>query len=383
MEYVFVSSWSHGNERGGISQYGFCPETGEMTHIKTLSEDKSCNASFLDEKRGVLYVLNESSDLSAMRVGGGGEILAYRLNKQTGAFEWMDSKPTYCANPVQLSMDATGKYMIIAHHATRSYVTKIEKDENGKYQPVVLFDDSAIELWSIHDDGSLGELLDVVKHTGQGPGARQTNAHPHSATISPSGSLFAVCDKGSDVVCMYKIDRENNKLARCEGAAFAPAGSMPRYCVFHPTQPWFYHNNEGNADIQAYRYDEDGGLEWKGTYHALEEKLKGIGREPVEQQGLCIDKAGRFLYSVVRGPNQVAVFEINQADGALTLIQNMPIDFEWPRGMALSSDGKFLVVTCLKGQKIVVLRVGEDGKLSFSGFEYHQPCAAYATFGRI
>jgi hypothetical protein len=39
-----------------------------------------------------------------------------------------------------------------------------------------------------------------------------------------------------------------------------------------------------------------------------------------------------------------------------------------------------LIVSCLKGQKVVVLRVEKDGTLSSTGFEYDHPCAAYATF---
>lgn len=380
MEYVLISSWSHGEEKGGISQYAFDSETGEMRFIKSMNEEKSCNVSYLDKKRGILYVLNECADLDTMRVGGGGEVLAYRLNPESKELELMDSKATCCTNPAHLSLDGTGKYMVIAHHGTRSYVTKAERDESGKFHPVVLFDDSAVELLEIREDGSFGEILDVVKHTGEGPEKRQANAHPHSASVSPSGNLFAVCDKGCDIVVLYRIDRERKELIPCDRAE-VPPGSMPRYCVFHPTLPLLYHNSENSMDIHVYRYDESGKMEWNGVYHGLEDdSLAKSAREPVEQQGLCMDKEGRFLYSILRGPNQIGVFEINQEDGSLTLIQNMPIDYGWPRGIALSTDGKFMLLTCFKGEKLVVMRIGEDGKLSHSGLEYDQHNAAYATF---
>jgi 6-phosphogluconolactonase (cycloisomerase 2 family) len=380
MGYVFISSWAHGKERGGISLYRFCEETGEMTLLKTLDEDKSCAASLVDEKRGVLYVLNECTDLSTMRAGGGGEILAYQLDAKTGDFTRLDSRPTYCPNPTQLALDPTGQYMVVANHGSKGCVTKIQRDENGQYRPVVLFDDSVVELLEVREDGSLGEILDAVKHTGEGPGNRQTNAHPHSATMSPSGKLFAVCDKGNDTVRMYQIDRKDQRLVPCGQAVSAPPGSMPRYCVFHPTQPWFYHNNEGSLDVHAYRYEETGQLEWIGAYHGLLEPAEGNTGEPFEQQGLCIDAEGRFVYSVMRGPNRVAVFQVDQADGSLRPIQNMDVPFPWPRGATLSPDGRFLIVSCLKGQKVVVLRVEKDGTLSSTGFEYDHPCAAYATF---
>lgn len=383
MEYVFVSSWSHGDETGGIRQYSFDSRSGEMKYIRTFNEEKSCGVSYIDGMRGIMYVLNESDNLGTMRVGGGGEILTYRLDRETGGVELIAATPTFSPNPCQFSLDATGNYMVVANHGGRSHVTKIRKDAHGRYRPEVLFDDGAVELFKINNDGSVGELLDVVIHTGSGPKPRQISPHPHSAARSPSGKWFAVCDKGTDEISFYQINREQNRLVLCPNKASAPPGFMPRYCLFHPTKPFFYHNGEGSLELAAYRYDEEGNLEHIGTYDARMGNTPCVEKDPEEQQGLCMDRGGQYLYDVLRGPNQVAVFRVDQENGALTLIQNQTINHAWPRGALLSPDGRFLLVTCLKGEKIVVLRVREDGTLVPTGFEYDQPCAAYASFWNI
>lgn len=383
MEYVFVSSWSHGDETGGIRQYRFDPHSGEMKYIRTFNEEKSCDVSYIDGARGVMYVLNEKENSDTMRAGGGGEILTYRLDQETGGVELAEATPTYVPNPCQFSLDAEGKYMVVANHGGRSHVTRIRKGADGRYRPEVLFDDGAVELFAVRDDGSIGELLDVDVHTGSGPKPRQMSPHPHSAARSPSGKWFAVCDKGTDEIFFYQIDREQNRLIPCPDKRAVQPGYMPRYCLFHPTAPFLYHNGEGALELAAYRYDEEGKLTPIGTYNTLMDGTPCDGERSVEQQGLCMDRDGKYLYDVLRGPNQVAVFRVDQRDGTLALVQNLKVDHAWPRGVTLSPNGRFLLVTCLEGGKIVVLRVREDGTLAATGFEYDQPCAAYTSFWSV
>ncbi len=381
MNFIFVSSWAHGNEPGGLSQFTFDPETGNMTYVASFDQDAAFNVSFLNQDKNLLYVLDESSDLPGMRLGGGGRIFTYRLNPETGACEKLSETPTYCANPANLSLDETGKYLLVANHGARNCATKIKKDENGSYYPYVVFDDATMELFSVNEDGSIGELLDVVKHYGDGPDPKkQLLSHPHSATRSPSGNLFAVCDKGSDRVYMYKIDKTANKLTEATRLQLA-AGTLPRYCVFHPTQPFFYHNNEKSMDVCAYRYDEEGHLIPIDSKSSLP-----AGHEPAmpnyEQQGFCIDASGRFLYDVLHGPEMVSVFSIDQEDGTLQLIQSVSLPYAWPRGAALSPDGRFLAVACLGSGKVLIFSVGEDGLIHKTRWEADVSDAAYVTFWR-
>lgn len=379
MEYVFISSWAHGARKGGIDQHTFDPDTGELKYIRTLDETDSLNTSFLNKDKSVLYALNETEALPPLKNGGGGRIFSYKLDNVTGDVVKLGETPTFCPNPAYLGIDPTGKFAVVANHASRGVVTKIEKDAAGKYHYVLVGDDAVVELFAINEDGSIGTLLDVVKHEGHGPGERQNIPHPHCAVLSPSGKFFAVCDKGNDTIYMYGIDKEAGKLFLSAPPFKVEPASMPRYSCFHPNQPFFYHNSEGNTSVSAYTYDENGNLTWIGNYNALPADY--ISKPGVcEGQGLCIHPNGKFIYAALNGPDCVSVFEIDQNTGSLTLIQNQKVGYAWTRGIALSPDGRFLIAACLKDGKVVVLVVGEDGMLSKTGFEYERNDAAFATF---
>lgn len=382
-EYIFVSSWTKERtlpEGFGVRQYKFDSQTGRLTQMGVINSTERLGVLEMDCARNILYALEETADHPDMRCGGGGRIFAFRIDPETGESQQISCVPTYSTNPSNLALDPTGNFLIVAHHATHSYITKIGKDENGKYCPIVEYDDSLVELFSVKEDGTIGELLDVAKHEGSGPKEKQKNPHPHSVTRSPSGNLFAVCDKGNDGVYMYRIDRERNKLITCGPPHMTPAGTMPRYCVFHPKQPFFYYNCEGGGEVFAARYDEDGTLQHLGTFGCLLPEYDVSGDRRFEHQGLCIHPSGKYLYNIVHGLELVAVYEINQNDGSLTLLQNQPVGYKWTRGATLSPDGRFLLTMSCQGDKIVVFQVDDDGKLVSTGLEYDHTAAADAVF---
>lgn len=380
--YIFVSGWSKEETvpgTFGIWQYEFDSETGKLTQKKLVDNSRRWGVLCVGRTRDILYALDESSDSDAAGIGGGGGIGVFRLDKD-GECRQIGYTSTYCPYPAYLTLDKTGDYLIVANHASNSYVTKIGKDEAEGYYPLVEFDDSLVELFSINEDGTINKLVDAVKHIGRGPGKRQTAPHPHSAVMSPSGNLFAVCDKGNDGVYMYQIDREKDKLVAAGTPYRTAPGTMPRYCAFHPSLPYFYYNCEGTLDVFAARYGEDGQLSQIGAFGAVDPQANILNDEMWVQQGFCLHPNGKYLYDVINGAEIVAVFRIDQEDGSLELIQNQLVGHGWARGAALSPDGKFLLVMCCTGNQIVSYRIGEDGQLSPTGNMVGQYAAADAVF---
>lgn len=378
--FVYVSSWTHRDGIPGLGLYEFNNDTGELTFIKMLNTDIAFSVSTVDHKRNILYVIDESANLPELRFGGGGRIFAYKLNPENGDAQLLCCTPTYSTMPSFVSLDPSGRFMVVSNHASRSYVTKLVKDVYGKYQPHIVLDDSMVQLFSVHEDGSIGEILDVAYHVGDGPNPRQTNAHPHSARMSPSGKLFAVCDSGSDFVRFYKIDAEHKQLLLTGNNYRASAGTMPRSCAFHPTKPFFYYNMEGRMDMCAMRYDEDGSLTPIGDYNTLPEHFEPDPGKTMEQQEMVMHPNGEYLYDVLNGAQMVAVFKVDQGTGALTLIQNQEVDGEWPRGCAISPNGKFLVLACKNSGRVFSFSIGRDGTLTPTGFAVEQSQASIPTF---
>lgn len=380
--YTYISSWKKSSGDFGLNSYRFDTGTGELQWIETVEKNAAFNVTHFDSGRGLLYALEEDDNLPDLRGGGGGRIFVFQINANTGSLTKIGCTETWCASPSFLTLDKTGEYLIVAHHGSKAVATKIEEDAFGNYRPVVVHDDVAVQLFSVKQDGTIGRLLDVAKHYGSGPEKRQVIAHPHSAVMSPCGKLFAVCDKGNDTIRMYKLDREQGKLIRPAHIYKHAPATLPRYCVFHPQKPWFYHNNENSADFHAFHYDEEGLLHKINTcstmpvHQEMQEKV-------LEQQGLVIDRKGQYIYDIVRGPNLVTVLEIDQSDGSVKPIQYQPIEGKWPRGCAISPNGRFLLVCCLGSEKVVVYAIGADGRLTATGREYPVAGAAYATFCEI
>ena len=374
MRFLFVSSWMRDPGAGGIWQYKV-NEDGTLELVSKFLENVSFNVSYVDKSRSILYALNEEPNQPGFRFGGGGSVYAFHLDSETGNVLKIDRYPSCCSNPCNLAINPEGNRMIVTGHGTKSYVTRLVESDKG-WHTEVLTDSTPVILFQLNPDGSIGDILDARQHEGSGPTKKQMTPHPHSAVAAPFAGLYGICDKGNDNVYMYKI--ADNKLVCC-GKSSLPAGTEPRYAVFHPQKRFFYHNNENTTDICAYSYDDEGNLEWIGTYEAVSPEFKNAAAKKTEQQGLCISSDGRFIYDVVNGPNIIAVFEINQADGSLTLIQNVKTGSDWPRGNALSADGRFMAAACVSGKKIIIYKVETDGTLKLAD-SMDQENAAFAAF---
>lgn len=374
--FLYVSLWEEHGGAPGLGLYTFSLGTGELKFVKKLSHTISFNCSFVDERRGILYLCNET-DVQKDTEYSTGRIYGYQIEKDTGDITELFHRDTYCPNPSYVNITKDGKYMLVSHHSSSTHApvfsTSIQKNAEGKYVPVITFDDAVVELFTMNDDGSMGELADVQKHTFSEPlynrYGKLTSCHPHCAVISPSGNLIAVCDKGDSNIYMYKINRENNTLQRVFQCITSEKGCGPRYCVFHPTLPYLFVNHEfifhGKLSVCAFRYTENGTLEKICECDAVPEDYEHQDRY-YQQQGFVIHPNGKYLYSVINGYDSVAVFAIHENTGKIQLIQNADIEGQWPRGVVISPDGQFLLASCLSGE-IKEFQIGSDGRLVFTG----------------
>ena len=378
--FAYVSSWSHGERASGLSLYQYHQENGALSLVRRLNDQTEFSVSTVDQERGILYILDESGNLPGFRTSGGGRLFAFRIDPVSGELEQISCVPTYCPNPSYVTVDLCKKYLVVSNHAGRACVTKLVRDAYGKIHLCLEYDDSVVELFALNEDGSVGELLDAVKHEGSGPDLKfQNNPHPHCAVMSPCGKFFTVCDKGNDGIYMYTIDRVRGRLIPAGPPSVCVPGSRPRFCAYHPTRPYLYNNNEGRAQVDAYQYDRYGHIELIGSFGIQTEGNRDLPGEWV-QQDFRIDRNGKFLYSLVSSPALVAVYQVDQATGKLDLIQNMKLAGEGARGCALSPDGRFLLVACAKSGAVLTLAVGKDGLLTETDFAAAQPSAAFLSF---
>lgn len=374
---VIVSSWKRDKGNGGLCVYEL-DDAGALNLLSVTDTDIRFNYVYIDKDKSLVYALDETDKHPEQRAGGGGQIYVYKLNRETGELTFMQRVPTWCPNPTWLSIEPEKKYAVVSNHGSKSVATRIKQNENGEYELDIVTDDSVIELFEVNEDGTLGKMLDVVKHYGSGPEARQASPRPHCAVMSPDGKLFCVCDKGNDTVRMYSIDKKERKLALPGGFYKCPTASLPRYCVFHPSKPYMFHNNENCYDLCSYSYDTDGKLELIGKTSVVPEGF-ACDKPKQEQQGLTINPSGKVIYDIVRGPDCISVLSVNEDDGTTELKQNVSVDDPWPRGNAITEDGRFLIVCGLIGGRIFVYSLNADGMIEKLCSVSEQSCAAYVS----
>ena len=396
---LYISGWKEHGGKPGIGAISFDENTGVMEFLGKQYPELSCNCTAVDTEKNILYITNELHENPDFFKGGGGLIYAFSVNSETGELTQLSRVYATAPCPCFLSLDKTKKYLLLANHSGFNVVTKAVKGEDGYYHMTRVFDDCSVCLFRLNEDGSIGPLVDVHNHEAYPVEGRALHSRPHTILPSPDGNLFACCDKGDAHIYFYTLDYEQEKLVLASEPYAEKPNSAPRYCAFHPTKPFFFHNHERSMDVAAFTYTDKGELTPVNVISALSDDcpsdkapevrewlhgeptvVPGDGFMPLEQQGFVIHPNGKWIYDMLNGADAVSVLGIDQETGALSLLQTKPVDGRWIRGCAVSPNGKFLVVTCLQSGGVYSYPIGEDGLLGDPVSHVDMDGGSYATF---
>jgi 6-phosphogluconolactonase (cycloisomerase 2 family) len=380
--FVYVGNWDV-RKTAPASGFGICrydTETGKLDLYKSAFPTISVGAACLGPRHNILYCVDECTTLPGYFLGGGGQVYALAIDPDSGDLAEINRRPSYGSLPSSVAVDASGDYLIVTHHTDRVPITRVARDAAGRYRIGLEYDDATTVLFPLSADGSIGEPCDVYWHTGEGgPLPKQTHPQIHSVMMSPSGRLFAVCDKGNDELLLFRINRDTRRLESCGVTPFKSIpGSSPRYVAFHPAQPYLFLNHETRAVVSSLRYDEAGRLDLICTVTALPE---GCEDHPgMQQSDIRVHPSGKYLYNMIRGINAVVVFAIVETTGRIEKIQTVTLEGAGPRGCAISPDGRFMLIAALAGKEVLVYAIGEDGRLSPTDHRIGQPNPGNVTF---
>lgn len=386
--FVYVGNWSFQAKPAkgkGISVFSFDAECGALELIETIRPDVAAGQLYLDAENLILYSNDECGERRG-EIGGGGYLLAFRIDPETGKLTLMNQKDSLSPEPSYLCLDKSGKYLVTCHCGDPWHVTKIVRRPDGSFGNEVLFDDSALVMFRINEDGSLGDVCDVSVNQGTGGKGEhsQVNVDPvsghiqlvevlsrlHAVVASPSGELLAVCDKGMDKIYTYRIDREHGKLVKLNEWTAPEVACFPRYAAFHPTKGVLYVNNENYALLNSFHYDEKtGALDRFDKVYLLDEDPGLVDGKPVGAQDILVHPNGKMLYCTLCGLNLIVACRIGE-DGVPRPVQRVFSRGNLPRGVALSPDGRFLLSGNMVSGDITVFAVDEEGLLTDTGKTY-------------
>lgn len=331
----------------GIHVYAMDAATGAMTPRKVAAGVRNPSYLAFDPAQHFLYAVNELKEYEG---AASGAVSAFALDRHSGELTFLNQKPSHGTDPCHLTVDPTGKNVLIAN-----------------------FMSGSVCVLSIHADGSLGDASDFVQHQGSSVDPlRQSGPHAHAVTLDNAGRMAFIPDLGLDRLMIYKFDPERGKLAPNDQPwVEVVPGAGPRQVVMHPDGHYAYLINELNSTMTAYRYDaQRGRLTEVQTLSTLPAGFTGSSTCAEVQ----IAPSGKYLYGSNRGHDSIVTYAVNPNDGTLTLVGHESTQGKTPRNFMVSPDGAYLMAANQDTDSIVTFRLDPaTGRLVATGIVTEAP----------
>jgi len=270
-------------------------------------------------------------------------------------------------NPSFLAKSANGKYLLAVNEISNndtvgtveSYLiegdslTLINRRSSGGAHPCFVttnkndyvltanYTGGNIGLLKINNQGTLTQLLDIQQHYGKGITERQEAPHAHSTWFTDNGTNIISVDLGTNELWFSQLDTLTDKLIPSGQRTLKMApGDGPRHLAFHPNHKFIYVLNELNNMVTLVEKDSTGqyktGISISMLPDNYSEKNKGAD--------IHISSDGNFLYASNRGHNSIAIYQIDETNGSLKLLDHEATRGDAPRNFSLSPDENYLLV---------------------------------------
>lgn len=336
--------WVYQGRGEGIYLYRLDLSTGALTFVSVVKG--IINPSFLaiDPGHRYLYAVNQVVWFAGAAEPGGA-VNAFAIDPQTGELAFLNQQPSHGTGPCYLSVDATGRYVLVANYRSGSAA-----------------------VLPIQNDGRLGAATGTVQHQGSSlHPQRQAGPHAHSITLDPANRYAFVADLGLDKVMIYQLDLTQGKLRPNDQQPWVQlqAGAGPRHFAFHPSRKYAYLINELDSTMTAFGYDETNGtLRELQTLSTLPEDF--VGRSHCADVHMA--PSGKFVYGSNRGHNSIAIFAVDESTGRLTVVGHEPTGGRTPRNFGLDPTGHYLLAANQDTDTVVVFAIDQQtGKLAPTG----------------
>jgi 6-phosphogluconolactonase len=339
---VYFGTYTSGKSKG-IYVSRFDSVTGKLTDAELVAETKNPSFLALHPNGKFLYAVGEVNDAQGKRAGA---VNAYARDAQTGRLTALNQQTSGGTGPCHVSVDATGKCVLVANYGSGS-----------------------IAALPIQSDGGLGEAITTIQHAGASVNPkRQASPHAHFITPSPDNRFALTCDLGLDKVLVYQLDATTAKLATNSlPFAVVPHGAGPRHLAFHPNGKWVYVINEMALTMTVFSYDVARGA----LFEEQNVSTMPMGYTVTEKDSgaeVAVHPSGKFVYGSNRGPDNIAIFSVDEKMGKLTLVQNEPTQGKTPRHFAIDPSGRWLLAENQNSDSIVVFAIDAvTGKLKPTG----------------
>ena len=340
--WVYLGTYTKPGGSRGIYRTELDLGTGQLAAPTLVAELENPSFVNLSPNGQFLYAVGETADSGPSKTEG--TVHAFRIDRATGNLTKLNTLPSGGAHPCHLSVNSTGKLLIVANYTGGS---------------------SAV--FALNDDGSLKARTDFQQHQGSGPNAqRQEAPHAHCAQfLTRDGVEYAyVVDLGLDQVLSYRLDPQTGALAATlPGSVKLPPSSGPRHIAFHPELGRAYVCGEMDSTCITlqFRKQNDGVLELfpaatPGANHlsTLPKEVAPEVRKSNSTAEIVVHPAGQHVLVSNRGHDSLALLAINRegttAQGHITSAAGREI--KTPRNFNVDPTGQWVLIASQDGDTV-------------------------------
>lgn len=317
---LIVGTYTKSCDSKGIYVYQFDSKTGEFS-LKNNTEN-IINPSYLtvSSDNKFVYSVSENDKKSS--------VSAFGFNSESGKLDFINYQNPNGLNPCYVINDE--KNVITANYSSGN-----------------------ISVLSKNSDGSIGEVKQIVQHTGKSINAnRQEAPHAHMVYFSPDRKYVLANDLGTDKVYLYQNKpNSTTDVLTLKSSIDVKPGSGPRHLIFSKDGKYVYLLQELDGTITSFSY-ADGILAKVSETTVVASDFKGdIGAADIH-----ISPDGKFLYATNRGTaNDISAFKILK-NGKLEFVQRTSTLGKGPRNFNIDPTGNFLLVGHQYTNDIVIFK---------------------------
>lgn len=373
--------WYGGESRSGIrvSEYN----DGKFVEKEQYYPEAIIGSPVVKTKKGMLYFISEVKNTDELSNEGG---YAYSARLVKDKIIPINRIKTYSPNPCYCLLDTEERFLFVVHHSSgRDAVTKIFRDENNKVSGRVDYNDAAVEIIEILEDGALGEIVDFDFHDSPFPGKR---SFLHGVFRIENSNIFIVVDKGLNSLYSYTIDYRQKRLVLMDKLEIS-YNCAPKYLCFVPGMDILYCGYELDASFAIVKYNRHTGeLEHIRDCPVQAEDLHVLGIQdlmvsPLNSDILYVNfyeyginsadlpdpktlnnSWSQWSFDGGKTPVYVGVYDIKDKLDP-KLIQKVRVADSCARRFGVTPDNKYLLTFNTEDNSISRLEIQKDGMLHY------------------
>jgi 6-phosphogluconolactonase len=304
----YIGTYTAGGQSKGIYCSSLDCDKGGLSVPELVCEIRKPSFLAIHPGGDFLYSVTE---------GDPGRISAFRIDRDSKRLEFLNISPSGGRGPCYVTVSDNGKTLFVANYVSGS-----------------------VASISLNIDGTLGEVVSIIQHSGCGPvEERQEGPHVHSVNLSPDNRFAYVADLGIDKVMIYSLNQATGGILKNGGLCYkGKPGSGPRHLTFHPNGKFVYLINELDNTVAVLLHNsEDGSLSEIQVISTLPDG----STEESKTAEVKVHPNGKFLYGSNRGADSIVIYSIDSDSGKLTTVGFQDSGIDEPRHFNIDPSGRY------------------------------------------